>query len=531
MSNIINNNFKIFKLKLYKGDYWDVVLNKDIQNFIYQLSDSEINERAVCYINLEDINCITESGVKTLSNNVWGNAYSVGYGLDNIGYTGFDNGLIYFERDRVCNKEFVDLYQNSSYVLEENDIQFKMKFVTGCTKQYNYDYELFEEGVKLNGGFLQGFFYTQHNKYQVFPYVFNTGDVMCLDFTLRPQDGYINHNTTLNSRNPNNKGIFWYIGTRAENKWSLLYNKEDESTEEFFDEYIDDINDILCKDVKNICEHPSDECECVFDGDVFLDVEEEMDLSNITYKTNDNSLTIGVYEDYEDYNNPFILYNRTLDGFTVGNYNDGDSIRYVGIKNDFKGNLHLLMNRTATGHTIDSIEELKEVYDTKYDIYADLYQNALAFRITEDGKIGYRYLIKNCENENNYDIVEGYSKSGIIKNNEWNNVVVKIFFQNETMFFKFYVSGNLVFITKELPKLNLRELNDVYEKQEAVPFNMSLGGGTQGLCETILPDYMSNPNTKYPLEKYFAGTFVGDIKQFKVFLENLDYNIIERQNK
>ena len=51
----------------------------------------------------------------------------------------------------------------------------------------------------------------------------------------------------------------------------------------------------------------------------------------------------------------------------------------------------------------------------------------------------------------------------------------------------------LIFCNKELPKLDLRHLKEEKRKQEGVPFNISLGGGTQGLCETILPNYMLEP--------------------------------------
>ena len=95
----------------------------------------------------------------------------------------------------------------------------------------------------------------------------------------------------------------------------------------------------------------------------------------------------------------------------------------------------------------------------------------------------------------------------------------------------FYVDGKLVYITKELPKLNLRPLNEEYVKQEGVPYNISLGGGTQGLAETILPNYMLNPTRVYPLEKYFAGSFIGYMKSFKFYDCGLEYGNILRNYK
>ena len=49
---------------------------------------------------------------------------------------------------------------------------------------------------------------------------------------------------TLNDKYPNNKGIFFYIGTRAENKWIYLYDKDDrenleECTELGVDDYVE----------------------------------------------------------------------------------------------------------------------------------------------------------------------------------------------------------------------------------------------------------------------------------------------------
>ena len=175
------------------------------------------------------------------------------------------------------------------------------------------------------------------------------------------------------------------------------------------------------------------------------------------------------------------------------------------------------MNRTCTGYNVNTIDALRKQYKKEYDLYNDLYNNALAFRITDDGAIGYRYLIQNCDSDMPYKIKEGYSKNNIIPNDKWCVIHVKIYAQYETMQLRFYVNGNLVFVTDPMPKLNLRALDDVMEKQETVPFNISIGGGTQGLCDVILPNYMIEPYRVYPLEKHFAGTFIGYFKSFKFY--------------
>jgi hypothetical protein len=83
-----------------------------------------------------------------------------------------------------------------------------------------------------------------------------------------------------------------------------------------------------------------------------------------------------------------------------------------------------------------------------------------------------------------------------------------------------------VYITKDLPKVNLHDLDDLYEKQEGVPYNISLGGGTQGLSETILNNYMLNPTRTYPIEENFAGSFIGYFKSFKFYGCPMEYTDI-----
>ena len=65
--------------------------------------------------------------------------------------------------------------------------------------------------------------------------------------------------------------------------------------------------------------------------------------------------------------------------------------------------------------------------------------------------------------------------------------------------------------------MNIRELNDLADKQEGVPFNISVGGGTQGLSDVIYENFRDLPDTVLPLEKEFGGTFIGYFKSFKAY--------------
>ena len=257
--------------------------------------------------------------------------------------------------------------------------------------------------------------------------------------------------------------------------------------------------------------------------------------------------------------NKFLIFNRTKTGFTTCNWTEGAAITFTGRTNWGNANYFVLMNRTRTGYTTNTIQKYNEDHEKPYDIYKDIKNNAFGLRITKNGAIGYRYGVLDCETSatNHYSVVEEYSKDNIVKCNEWNDITVKIAvlnpyysqiqksFQDNGLFsgiticentgvtgthrikIYIYVNGYLKLVSKELPEFAFRELNDVYQKQEGVPFSISLGGGTQGLMETIGPDYMNSSRYILPLERDFGGSFNGDIKSFKMYDCPLNYSTIK----
>ena len=90
-----------------------------------------------------------------------------------------------------------------------------------------------------------------------------------------------------------------------------------------------------------------------------------------------------------------------------------------------------------------------------------------------------------------------------------------------------YLNGNLIFVSKILPAFRFKDIDEVSQKQETVPYNISLGGGTLGLLESILPNYYAISDYVLPIEKDFCGTFMGDIKSFKIYGDNITYNNIK----
>jgi hypothetical protein len=110
---------------------------------------------------------------------------------------------------------------------------------------------------------------------------------------------------------------------------------------------------------------------------------------------------------------------------------------------------------------------------------------------------------------------------------------------------KFYINGKYFHTIEDFEELIPRALNTDKEKQVGVPFNISWGGGTQGLRENLtfssmtLPygPYIQDPecfpindltgttfnglNTNIQIEQNFAGTFEGGISQFRMYVTPL----------
>ena len=661
MSNLRENNRHNLRLVVNEDDYWDFFIDRDPFSY-YSFGDNLYDNCLISYIDACNPDCI--SGDTWLFSD-WNYQWESGTSIDNtmydISYTGLDNGLFRFRKDRISNKDFWNLYQNNSYRIDGDDLRLKLHAVSGSTLLYDYPLHAENCQIKLNGGFYQGFFETECDKYRILPDKLENGIPWEFEFQLKKCDFEKESDKTLNDKYPDNKGIFFYIGTRAENKWVYLYRpNEDDCFELSPDEYVEDahinkkdyiignfydpnIEDFYVEDPLNMdnylnykiydkkyykkqcnddfigledyidmplkpktidCDndlpYETIGCYCcnnnekkksnkpTFSGfyrgicckscgcsrslnhsasnttiddnechnylnwimdDEYVDlsdiddtynygyIEPELDISDFEYETS-NGLK---FKDANDMllfttDNKFLMFNRTCTGYTTDNWIDGTEMEVYGKRHRYNENLFLLMNRTCTGYTVDTIGKLKDAYENEYqysDFYGDLYNNALAFRIKDDGSLGYRLLTIDCSisGDDKTSIEEGYSFPNVIKDCEWQTIHVKLIPLLDAMKLYFYVDGKLVYITKNLPKLNLKELTEVYEKQEGVPYNISLGGGTQGLAETILPNYMLNPTRVFPLEKNFAGTFIGYIRSFKFYNCGMEYGNIFQNYK
>jgi hypothetical protein len=111
---------------------------------------------------------------------------------------------------------------------------------------------------------------------------------------------------------------------------------------------------------------------------------------------------------------------------------------------------------------------------------------------------------------------------------------------------KIYINGRIFYTIEDFEEVIPRGLDTDKEKQVGVPFNISWGGGTQGLHENLTLSactattqglYIQDPEcfpenilnntslnklkTHILLEENFAGTFDGAISQFRFYTEPL----------
>lgn len=638
--NIGINRYKEIDAELLNDQYYDYELynGQVLSNY---LSDEML---------IADFSCpYIVDGDKIESKASWNQAKNDGVELEDIGLTGMDNGFIHFRKDRISNEEFLKLFTESKFDIESGKTNLFLTRVTGNTLEFDYPMEIKQESesdcyISFNGGFYQGFYALDGFNYTALP---NGPDIEWnLCFKLRPRSDYNTNGHIINDLHPENKGIFFYIGTRAENKFWELYKKDvdrvdalkkipddnnytnaeicgeetdlnlnentvvnqeflqDEVPEVPEDYFADDyamsgtsgtciyekneeegqndcgdfkptINDFYssnyntkfsCCSGLNQSAKPEEHCtndyqepcvcddyfkdgyynqECA-DGDKAIDSEyvkkdAVIDESKIEDSFGHELLKKGYYEIKTD--NKFLIFDRTKNGKTVDTWEEGTIVTLTGRQDWENENLFPIMNRTETGYTVENIENHREANSRPYNLFNDIYRNAFCLRITDDGRVGYRYMDLDCDSEQRYRIEEEYSKSGIVKTNDWNNIVVKISILNPTsencdpykgnrrMKIYFYVNGFLVLVSKELNEFDFRRLNDVYQKQEGVPYSISLGGGTQGLLETILPNYYYWSNYLLPIEKHFCGSFIGDIQYFKIFNGYCNFSTIQAISK
>lgn len=623
MGNIKNFNFNKLDLKLSNSDYWDFFLATDE----YNTCGVPLDEN--CLVVWYDFNVPQTYENESFSANsiyslvTWDKAINTGYTFDTIGLTGIDNGLITFEKDPsdFSNLALLSALTGTTLIIPSGDKRLHMTRVTGTTGQYIYPFDILEDVSgkysNLCGGFYQGYYKIDGYSYEVLPTRVNKA--WAAEFWVKPQDlcsGYTG--TTLNDERPNNKGFFFYMGTRAENKfWNIWEGADTGCTSGCT--VLSGCSDVLSE----WCTIPKEsEISIVGDYGVAIPLDPpQVEIDLVTnnflifgracddgYQTLTASSSSFLVDENQNYiiseNNEYILveqgnrfiYTESMsahtdtsesgdtcpcscgvcrtcssngDGLgskTVCTY-DGNGIVVVKTAERVtnKQNPFLIYGRgrksgstcscsacsgpgdNLGNETVCSFSGFTEPI-TELDNKVDIIDNALGFRIKDDGSIGYRLLsytgqcITADTGQKTYvtgvTVEEGYSVSGVVNSDEWSYIVIRFVMDYKSDCdlktakprkgkLMFYINGKLKYVVKEFDEFVAKRLNEYKDKQIGVPFNFSLGGGSQGLIESQTFDGLDPNDRDLLIEQNFSGTFIGGISQFKFNICDLSYTDIQ----
>jgi ribosomal protein S27E len=561
MGNIKNFNFNKLDLKLSNSDYWDFYLANDSQDEINYGGLDSNGCLAVWYDFNDPLIYQNSIGIETIvSLAAWDGAVNSGYTFPTFGLTGLDNGKLRYVKSfgDESNIGLLDILNTTNLTIPANDFRLKLNLVSGSTNQFVYPIELVNDTtpigtrLRLSGGFYQGFYKIDGSTYEVLPT--RTKKAWVADFWLNKTE--ISHTgTTLNDLYPNNKGFFFYMGTRAENKfWNIFDGNNTGCT-------INCTSDTGCTDtITNFCTTIKETTIDILDEPSSIMVPlspPQIKIEKITnqfliygraddnYKCNkcgsgrDNrpfgretvcsysggGIFVSSLETKKtDYTNPFLVYGRAKDNQTCTGCG----------------------NRTSDGYGRETVCSYSGDSEPKYEVDkdVDIIDNAVGFRIKDDGSIGYRSLklTGQCSDDiyvTGVTIDEHYSPAGIVKDDEWSKISIR-FVANETYTeqelicknrrkgrLMIYVNCRLKVVFDNFEEFIAKRLDEYYAKQIGVPFNLSIGGGSQGLLENMTFDGQDINDLGLNIERNFAGTFIGEISEFKFNICDITFNDID----
>jgi hypothetical protein len=582
MGNIKNYNFNLLKFQISNSQYWDFFLVDDDLS-----GGDEIITSGDCFVVWYDFNNPTifpnnEYSATTINSLVyWTGATNTGYTFNTIGLTGIDNGFVTFEKlsADTSNQALLSALTGSTLIIASGDSRLQLTRVTGTTGDYVYPITKLSANtvgtyMNFDGGFYQGFYKVDGYSYQVLPN--RVHNAWSAEFWVRPLSGSTTTGTTLNNLYPENKGFFFYIGTRAENKfWNNFGGVDSGCT-------------IDCTLPSGCTDTLSEWCTIPKENQISIlgehGISYSLDPPRTTYEVITNQFLIYGRSNNSGYNfltgetGSFIYNTATTatastnncyvcggnhDGLgseTVCSYN-GNGIIVVKSNQVITNNTNpfLVYGRAgSTGSTTGSTccsgpgdglgnktvntftGFTKNEEQINYNL--DIIDNAIGFRITDDGSIGYRLLTVTgfCSGDTYYSgvsIDEKYSVSGMVNTEEWSYITIRfktnyyddcqlLNSKRRTGKLMFYVDAKLKYVVDEFPEFIARRIDDYKDKQIGVPFNISLGGGSQGLIESQTFDGLDDADRGLPIQENFGGSFIGDISQFKFNICDLTFNNI-----
>ena len=492
--------------------------------------------------------------------------------LCDIGLTGIDNGLVpnmsgeTIEITTGLYTSVQDRFSRYKY-----DRRMKMHPITGFTTSenrlwnddsYTYDLSYVNTGgdigyvAQLNGGFYQGFYKIAGYDYQVFPERVSLG--WTAEFMLKYRwTG--DTSVGLNNRYPDNKGTFFYMGARAENKF---YHYADGSPAQ--DTGYTRVTSGLtcmhtcgcsssantastCLSVYQISGGTSTNCSCGCNCQ--CSVTAQYPESDPLYDEVSNALSLRLSGDTGNPKLCVKVFRITGGCETSGTcltgltYTTGTSVtEWCSTRGIFDFCSGTTYPNVEHWVQIDAVFQRNEWLDT-----CDLYDKgglglivSTVFTATSANN-SVSLIEPPLTHEQPYDP----ATTEVVKFNDmWTE---EIYYRLGTL--KFYVNGRLFMVAENFEEIIPRLLNTERENQIGVGYNISLGGGTQGLHDNLTfsggcpPElsgitYQQDPEclttydldntiysgltTQIQLETLFGGSMIGEISAFRMYTEPLN---------
>jgi len=494
--------------------------------------------------------------------------YSAFTGICDIGLTGIDNGLV---TGMTGNTLYYSMGVRDDYKFDplHYDRRFKLRPVTGYTQSPNERFsgitaqtlynivtktaDTIGQYYELYGGYLQGFYELYGYDYKVLPERVNKG--WTVEVLLKPRlvDEFVpsSGQTLLNTLYPDNSGTFFYMGTRAENKfWHYASGSNSGDTG------YTRVTASLSADCLTTCAcsqtgFTNSGCFSTYPLSAITihkncSTEEVLQLERDTeLDTYSNALSIRLSGDPS---NPRLCVKYLL---WTGNCETTGTCLNTGLTYE-------------TGYTITEICSTEGIYNTcdsgstgierwvMIDVVFSRYQTLEDCDLINVGGLGgMRELIYTASTVGN--TVSLITPPSTHSGNTYPSKAEVINLQRkwlEQRRFRlgdliFYVNGKRFMKIENFEEIIPRELDEEKEKQVGVPFNISWGGGTFGLresltfsgCSDAQGPYIQDPEvmcentlsgtslsgltTPILLEQNFGGTFMGGISEFRMYIEPL----------
>lgn len=606
IQNIRNHSNNAIKVRLDTSQYYDFYLSNDEIEFdqetVFSTNLIGFNDGSVLPVNIRlwDNDCSPQYelnyGDFETDNNIISDkfypfddlqdadCYSLS-GICDVGLTGIDNGLtdrmtgetLYHTRglldsidkfDRLTYDRHLKMISVTSNVRSPNS---RFSGITADTlynivSKNSADFGYYQE---LYGGFYQGFYKLHEYDWQILPERYDLGWTM--ETVIKPRI-YDEFNpsagqTTLNLIYPDNAGIFFFMGTRAEDKFYHYATGHPES----YSAYTRVTENLDCLKT----------CSCTLTA-FTSDCYNVYPISGTTYQGNDCTVCGNACEHKVvaiPPKNPTIdvLSNSFAIRFSGNPENPKINIRTITITGACQTTADCVNNEYyLTGYTVNNIYSDIAIYDfcsgstnqtdflnTEKWLQVDLTFKRYNFYegcdLFYEGGIGEMSSLIYPATERNdtlslirppftHDEEVEYPVQRVVMNRDFIDSKDK---RLGTL--KVFLNGYLFMIVENFEEIIPRPLDTEKEKQIAVSYSMSWGGGTQGLRENLtfvtctgttyqqdpelFPDTvlssttLSQLSTGILMEKYFGGTFDGAISEFRFYAEPLNGGQIQHNNR